>query len=93
MLAHRARLLTEFIRARRARLTIEWLRGYAPELNPVEYISGYRQHHELPDICPRDFGELSHQACCSLRRIRRRPHLVRSFWQQAEFDPMIRRTQ
>jgi DDE superfamily endonuclease len=44
------------------RLAIEWLPGYAPELNPVEYIWGYWKHHELPNFCPRDFGELSHQA-------------------------------
>jgi transposase len=49
---HRARLVTEFIRAQRGRLTIEWLPGYAPELNPVEYIWGYWKHHELPNFCP-----------------------------------------
>ena len=39
--AHRARLVSEFIRVQRGRLAIEWLPGYAPELNPVEYIWGY----------------------------------------------------
>ncbi len=83
---HRARLVTEFIRAQRARLTIEWLPGYAPELNPVEYIWGYWKHHELPNFCPRDFGQLSHQARRALRRMRRRPSLVRSFWRQAKLS-------
>jgi hypothetical protein len=36
------------------------LPAYAPELNPVEYIWGYWKHHELPNFCPRDFGQLSH---------------------------------
>jgi hypothetical protein len=40
----------------------EWLPGYAPELNPVEYIWGYWKHHELPNFCPRDFTQLSHHA-------------------------------
>ena len=31
--AHRARLVTEFIRAQRGRLPLEWLPGYAPEFN------------------------------------------------------------
>jgi DDE superfamily endonuclease len=31
--AHRARLVSDFIRAQRGRLAIEWLPGYAPELN------------------------------------------------------------
>jgi hypothetical protein len=50
--AHRARLVSEFIRAQR-------LPGYAPELNPVEYIWGYWKHHALPNFCPRDFGQMS----------------------------------
>ena len=67
---HRARLVTEFIRAQRSRLAIERLPAYAPELNPVEYVWGYWKHHELPNFCPRDFGQLSYQARCALRRMR-----------------------
>jgi transposase len=81
--AHRARLVSEFIAAQRGRLAVEWLPAYAPELNPVEYIWGYCKHHELPDFCPHDFAQLSYQAHRALRRMRRRPNLVRSFWQQA----------
>jgi len=81
--AHRARLVSEFIRAQQGRLVIERLPAYAPELNPAEYIWGYWKHHELPNFCPRDFGQLSYQARRALRRMRRRPRLVRSFWRQA----------
>jgi hypothetical protein len=49
----------------------------------VEYIWGYWKHHELPNFCPRDFTQLSHQARRALRRMRRRPPLVRSFCHQA----------
>jgi len=62
------------------------LPSYAPELNPVEYLWGYWKHHELPNYCPRDFAQLSHQACRALRRMRRRPPLLRSFWHQAELS-------
>ena len=81
--AHRARLVREFIRAQRGRLAIERLPGYAPELNPVEYIWGYCKHHELPNFCPRDFAQLSHHARRALARMRRRPALVMAFWEQA----------
>jgi transposase len=84
--AHRARLVTQFIAAQRGRLVVERLPAYAPELNPVEYIWGYWKHHELPNFCPRDFGQLSCQARQALRRMRRRPRLVRSFWRQAELS-------
>ena len=39
---HRAGLVGEFIRAQRGRLAIEWLPGYAPELNPLEYTCVWR---------------------------------------------------
>jgi transposase len=61
--AHRARVVGDFIRAQQGRLAVEWLPGYAPELNPLEYIWGYWKHHELPNFCPRDFAQLSHRAC------------------------------
>jgi transposase len=83
---HRTRLVTEFIRAKRGRLAIERLPAYAPELNPVEYIWGYCKHHELPNFCPRDFGQLSYQARRALRRMRRSARLVRSFWRQANLS-------
>jgi len=82
--AHRSRVVQEYVRAQRGRITLEALPGYAPELNPVEYIWGYWKHHELPNLCPKSFGELSHHARAALRRMRRRPTLVAAFWQQAE---------
>ncbi len=84
--AHRGRVVKEFIAAQRGRLVIEQLPAYAPELNPVEYIWGYWKHHELPNFCPRDFDQLSYQARRALRRMRRRPPLVRSFWRQAQMS-------
>jgi transposase len=83
---HRARLVKEFIAAQRGRLVTEQLPAYAPELNPVEYIWGYWKQHELPNFCPRDFAQLSHQACRALRRMRRRSPLVRTFWHQANLS-------
>ena len=47
---------------------------------------GYWKHHELPNFCPRDCGELSHQTRCALRRMRRSPRLMRSFWQHAHWS-------
>ena len=36
------------------------LPGYAPELNPVEYLWSHWKQHELPNFCPQNFGQLSH---------------------------------
>ena len=82
--AHRSRKVKDFVAEQRARLEVEFLPAYAPELNPVEYLWGHWKHHELPNLCPKNFGELSHYARQALRRMRRRPTLVAAFWKQAE---------
>ena len=82
--AHRSRVVRDYVAAQRGRIVLEYLPGYAPELNPVEYVWGYWKHRELPNLCPKTFGELSHHARAALRRMRRRPTLVAAFWQQAE---------
>jgi transposase len=82
--AHRSRLVQHWVASQQARLELERLPAYAPELNPVEYLWGYWKQHELPNFCPKNFAELSDHARRALRRMRRRPALVRSFWQQAQ---------
>jgi len=80
---HRAGLTQDFIAAQRGRLVAEYLPSYAPELNPVEYIWGYWKKHELPNLCAKDLVQLGRLGRHALRRMRRRPSLVRSFWKQA----------
>jgi transposase len=86
--AHRSRMTWEFIRQQRGRLWVEFLPGYAPELNPVEYLWSHWKQHELPNFCPQNFGQLSHYARKALRRMRKRPALVIAFWRQAELFPL-----
>jgi hypothetical protein len=47
---------------------------------PVEYLWSHWEQHELPNFCPKSFGELSHHARKALRRMRRRPTLFMAFW-------------
>lgn len=80
---HRSRMVREFVAEQRGRIVLEFLPGYAPELNPTEYIWGHLKQHELPNFCPKNLWELGHFARRALRRMRRRPTLVTSFWKQA----------
>jgi len=82
--AHRSRLVRDFLQGLDGWIEWEYLPSYAPELNPVEYIWGYCKQHELPNLCPKDFAQLSWAARKALGRMRRRPTLVESFWNQAE---------
>jgi transposase len=81
---HRSTLIKEFLVSTNGRLQLERMPAYAPELNPVEYLWGYWKHHELPNFCPMNFGELSSHAKSALRRMRRRPTLITAFWKQAK---------
>lgn len=81
--AHRSRLVAEFLDQLDGQIAIEYLPPYAPELNPVEYLWGYWKHHQLPNVCPKDFWHLNDRARQTLRRLRRRPRLLAAFWKQS----------
>ena len=55
-------------------------------MNPVEYVWAYWKQHELPNVCPKDYGDLSQTARRTLRRVRRRKRLIPSFWKQAKLS-------
>ena len=80
---HRSRLVQEYIAGLQGWISTAYLPPYAPELNPVEYIWGYWKQHELPNVCPKDYWQLSEAARRTLRRMRRRPRLITAFWKQA----------
>src|SRR5438045_4684829 len=65
--AHRSRLVGEFLDSLGGLIAIEYLPPYAPELNPVEYLWGHWKQHELPNVCPKDFWQLSEGARRTLR--------------------------
>ena len=80
---HRSRYVKEYVAAQRGAIELEYLPACAPELNPVEYIWGYWKKHELPNLCAKDLVALGASGRAALRRMRRRPALAASFWQQA----------
>jgi transposase len=85
--AHRSRLVREYIESLDGRIELAYLPSYAPELNPVEYIWAHWKQHELPNVCPKDYWQLSEAARRTLRRMRRRPRLITAFWKQSSLWP------
>lgn len=84
--AHRSHLTRDCIAGQGDRLWVEYLPGYAPELNPVEYIWSYWKQHALANVCPKDYWSLDGTARKTLKRMRRRPRLISAFWKQAELS-------
>jgi transposase len=63
--------------AARRRLRLIRLPAYAPELNPDEGVWRWLKR-QLGNLCCKDFGELRYELHLAIRRLRRRPHLLRA---------------
>lgn len=85
--AHRSCMVQDYIATLRGWVHQEYLPAYAPDLNPVEYICAHWKQHELPNVCAKDYGQLSQAARRTLGRMRRRPRLIQAFWKQASLWP------
>jgi transposase len=82
--AHRSRLVRDYVDSLDGHIVLERLPGYAPELNPVEYLFGYAKQRELANLCLDTIAAVRRYATRRLKSIQRRPTLIRAFWQQAE---------
>jgi transposase len=71
---HRRRLVREFLRQHH-RLQVHQFPGYAPELNPDEWV-WQQAKHALSNSAPKNGRELDRQLRNKLRRIRRSQRLL-----------------
>jgi transposase len=78
--AHRAKLISTYVQSLRGRLEIHFLPGYAPELNPDEFVWNHLKHEGVSKKPLRQGESLRARVQQDLERIRRTPALVRSFF-------------
>ena len=83
---HRSRKGKAFLERHPGEIHLAQLPGYAPELNPVEYLWGHLKQHAWANFCPKNLFELGTEARPKLRRMKGRPTLVRAFWKPAELS-------
>jgi len=75
---HRAQPVKDFLaQGAAARLQLEQLPGYAPDLNPDEGVWHYLKHVELRNLCCADLDELEVELELAVRRLRRKAHVLR----------------
>jgi transposase len=84
--AHRSKLVADYLASTQGRVWVERLPGYAPELNPIEYLWGYAKNNDLANLAPKDLWELSSEAKKALRKIRRMPRCIKAFWVQSTLN-------
>jgi len=78
--AHVARSVSEYVRTLRGRLELHFLPGYAPELNPDEFVWNHLKKQGVSKKPLRSDESLRSRVQSDLRAIKCRPALVRSFF-------------
>ena len=81
--AHHSTLMKEFLRDQYAWLQIEWLPGYAPDLNPTEGVWANIKGREMANLCPNALDEATNSFRRGLRRLSHTLRLPFSFLHHA----------
>jgi transposase len=83
---HRNRVVQAFLAAgHAARIHLEQLPGYAPELNPNEGVWDSLKLKELANLACEDLVALHHELRAAARRLRRRPEIIRGYFREAGY--------
>ena len=68
-----------------ARIHLEPLPGYAPELNPNEGVWDSLKVRELANVACEDIIVLRHELDQAVRRLRRHPEVIRGYFREAGY--------
>jgi transposase len=78
--AHRARMVSKYVKSLKGRLELHFLPPYAPDLNPDEFVWSHVRRTGLSKKPLRVGESLKARVVADLDAIKRRPALVRSFF-------------
>ncbi len=81
---HKSRIVREYLDSTKGAVQMALLPGYAPDLNPVEYLWAWLKRHALANFCPNSLAELKTTARNKLRSGQRRQSIITACWKQAE---------
>jgi transposase len=83
---HRSNAVKAFVASTEGRLRLFFLPGYAPELNPDEWVWKNIKHDRIGRSGIDSLADLKHKALAALHRMQKLPRLVQSFFR----DPNLR---
>lgn len=84
---HRSKAVKEFLAdGWTKQIHLERFPAYAPELNPDEKVWQHLKHVELRNLCCFDFNHLCVELSLAIKRVRRKPDLIQSFFVGARLD-------
>jgi transposase len=79
--AHKTAVVKTYVASTDGRLTLHVLPGYAPDLNPDELVWSHMKRTGVARAPLRRSEKLRDKIEAQLARIKRMPHLIRSFFQ------------
>lgn len=83
---HRSRAVKQYLaEGTAARLHLERLPGYAPELNPDEGVWHYLKHVEMGSVCCHDLPHLREELTAAERRLRQKPDIIKVCFKQTGY--------
>lgn len=84
---HRSKKLKAYLAAGAAkRIHLEQLPGYAPDLNPMEWVWSYLKVAELANTPSDHLVEVERLIHKAIRRMQRKPELIQSFIRDAGYE-------
>lgn len=83
---HKSAAVRKFLERHHQSIRVEWLPGYAPDLNPVEQVWNHTKYSDLANVAPQDVQELDRLVHFSIGHKRGQSHLLRSFFQTAKLE-------
>jgi transposase len=81
---HTSRIVRQHLDSTNGALQMALLPGYAPDLNPVEYLWAWLKRHALANYCPHTLAELKDTARRKLKSSQKRQSIITACWKQAE---------
>jgi transposase len=78
--AHKAKLVAAYVQSQKGKLELHFLPGYAPDLNPDEFVWNHLRHHGTTKTLLRKNESLRRRVEENLAAIQRSPKLVSSFF-------------
>ncbi len=84
---HRGQMVKEFLANGGAkRLQVEQLPGYAPDLNPDEFVWRHLKHVELRNRCCPDIPSLRRELRLAIARLRHKPNVIKGCIRHAGYN-------
>jgi transposase len=83
---HRSKAIKQYLAdGAAARIHLERLPGYAPELNPDEGIWHYFKQVEMKNLCCEDMPHLKRELSAAEQRLRHKPDIIRACFEQTGY--------